>query len=177
MITFGHEEPQASGRHVDLSASAVESVIIEAQSYTKYDPILVIECKRIPAPSVDREREYVTGAESDKITGGIQRFKLGRHGARLDVVAMVGYVQAGTASHWCNEINGWILQLVDNPLGDGCVWDETEILRSVTEDGSKDVFSYRSVHKRTAEPASEEIEIYHLWIMMLGGESTKGESG
>jgi hypothetical protein len=173
MITFGHEEPQASGRHVDLSASAVESIVIEAQSYTKYDPILVIECKRIPAPSVDREKEYVTGAKSDKATGGIQRFKLGHHGARLEMVAMVGYVQAGTASHWCHEINGWIRELVDNPLGDGCVWDETEILKSVGEEESKGVFSYRSVHKRTAKAVSEEIEVYHLWIMMLSDESAK----
>jgi hypothetical protein len=176
MIAFNHEEPQASGRHADLSASPVESMVIEARSYTKYDPILVIECKRIPAPSKDREKEYVTGAKPDKVSGGIQRFKLGHHGTRLDMVAMIGYVQAGTASHWLDEINGWILELVDNPVGDGCVWDETEILRSIGEDGSKDVFSYRSMHKRIANAASGEIEIHHLWIMMLGDEPARGES-
>lgn len=97
MITFGHEEPQASGRHIDLSASAVEGMVIEAQPYTKYDPILVIECKRIPAPSRNREKEYVTGAKPDRISGGIQRFKLGYHGARLDTVGMIGYVHPNVA--------------------------------------------------------------------------------
>jgi hypothetical protein len=176
MFAFGHEEPQASGRHVDLSAFAVEGIVIEARSYTKYDPILVIECKRIPAPSKDREKEYVTGAKAGKITGGIQRFKLGHHGAQLDVVAMIGYVQAGTARHWLDEINGWILELVDDPLGDGCVWDKTEILRSVQEDESKDVFSYHSVHGRSINSPKDAIEIHHLWIEMLSDESASGES-
>lgn len=175
MIAFSHEEPQESGRHVDLSAFAVEGMVIEAQSYTKYDPILVIECKRIPAPSKDREKEYVTGATADRITGGIQRFKLGHHGARLDMVAMIGYVQAGTPRHWLDAINGWILELVDNPLGDGCVWDKTEVLRNAREDESKDVFSYRSVHRRTIDSAKDEIEIHHLWIMMVGDETASGE--
>ncbi|MCX5646687.1 MAG: hypothetical protein NTZ17_18715 [Phycisphaerae bacterium] len=176
MVAFSHEEPQGSGRYADLSASPVKSMVIEARSYTKYDPILVIECKRLPAPSKDREKEYVTGTEPAKITGGIQRFKLGHHGARLDMAAMIGYVQAGTASHWLDEVNGWILELVDNPLGDGCVWDETEILRSIGEDGSEDVFSYRSVHKRIANATNAEIEIRHLWIMLLGNEMARGES-
>ena len=176
MVAFSHEEPQGSGRYADLSASPVKSMVIEARSYTKYDPILVIECKRLPAPSKDREKEYVTGTEPAKITGGIQRFKLGHHGARLDMAAMIGYVQAGTASHWLDEVNGWILELVDSPLGDGCVWDETEILRSIGEDGSEDVFSYRSVHKRIANATNAEIEIRHLWIMMLGDEPARRES-
>jgi len=176
MIAFSHEEPQASGRHVDVSVLAVEGIIIEAQSYTKYDPILVIECKRIPAPSKDRQKEYVTGTKADKTSGGIQRFKLGLHGARLDMVAMIGYVQEGTASHWLDEINGWILELVSNPLGDGCVWNPIEVLKKIGEDRSKRVFSYRSVHRRTNNAASEEIEIHHLWIMMLNEGPARTES-
>jgi len=167
LFTFGHEEPQASGRHIDLSASAVESIVIEAQPYTKYDPVLVIECKRIPAPSKKREKEYVTGVKADETTGGIQRFKLGHHGARLNMVAMIGYVQADTPSHWLEEINAWILELACNPLGDGCTWDETEILKGIPDDESQGVFSHRSVHKRTVNSAKDEVEIQHLWIMML----------
>ena len=174
MFAFGHEEPQAGGRHIDLSASAVESIVIEAQSYTKYDPILVIECKRIPAPSKEREKEYVTGPKADKTTGGIQRFKLGHHGARVDMVVMIGYVQADTPSHWLGEINGWILELAHNPLGDGCIWDKTEILKNIPEDESKGVFSYRSVHRRTVNSAKDKVEIQHLWITMLRGK-TAGE--
>jgi hypothetical protein len=172
MFAFGHEEPQASGRHVDISALATGSMMIEAQSYTKYDPLLVVECKRIPAPSKDRVREYVTGARADKITGGIQRFKLGYHGARLDMAAMIAYVQTGTACHWLDEVNRWILELVDNPLGDGCVWEKTEILRAAGEDDSRDVFSYFSAHKRIATSTRDRIEIHHLWIMMSGGKTT-----
>ena len=62
MICFNHEEPQYGSRSVDMSVSPEEEIIIEAQTYTKYEPILVIECKRLPADSPDREKEYVTGS-------------------------------------------------------------------------------------------------------------------
>jgi len=141
MITFGHEEPQASRRHADVSALPSEGVVINARPYTIYDPVLVIECKRIPAPAENREREYVTGTDPRRITGGIQRFKLGQHGGQMDKATMIAYVQEGIPHQWLQKINGWILELIDKPVGDGCPWSSDDILREMREHTSNDVVS------------------------------------
>jgi len=164
MIQFSHEEPQFGNRDIDISVSPEEEIIIEAQTYNKYEPVLVIECKRLPAASPDREREYVTGTKPNKISGGIQRFKLGLHGAKHDLAAMVGYIQNSTAQHWYLKINSWILELAKTPIGDGCVWfDET--LKAFEGTASKGIHSCRSIHSRTGNMVNE-IELYHLWIAM-----------
>ena len=102
MVQFIHEELQGGHRSVDISVTAIESKL-----YPAYDPFIVFECKRLPAPSRDREKEYVTG-EGTKKSGGIQRFKLGLYAADLQVVGMIGYVQKHSAQHWFSEINRWI---------------------------------------------------------------------
>jgi len=163
MVRFDHEEYQSGRRRVDLSASLAESIVLEARLYTIYDPILVLEGKRLPAPSSDREREYVTGAAPEKISGGIQRFKLGLHGARLDVAAMIGYVQDGTPRHWHKKINAWILELADEASEDGCVWSADEILELLKADTANGIVSYHSVHSGIS---GNGIELHHLWIVM-----------
>jgi hypothetical protein len=105
MFRFHHEEPQLERRRVDLSAKLIETLIIEAQTFTKYDPVLLIECKRLPAETQNREKEYVTGLPTDKISGGIQRFKLCLHGAEHELAAMVGYIQDDTEITWIDTIN------------------------------------------------------------------------
>lgn len=166
MVRFDHEEYQADHRRVDLSVSPAKSVRLEAKLYTIYDPILVLEGKRLPAPSSDREKEYVTGAKPNRTTGGIQRFKLGLHGARLDLSAMIGYVQDRSAHHWHGKINEWILELAGGAIAEGCVWKATETLELLEEDIAERVTSYRSVHSRTGDVASNTITLHHLWIAM-----------
>jgi hypothetical protein len=166
MVRFDHEEYQAGQRRVDLSASPVESLYLEAKPYTIYDPVLVLEGKRLPAPSPDREREYVTGSKPNRTTGGIQRFKLGLHGARVDLSAMIGYVQERSAGDWYDKINEWILELASGTIADGCVWKDSETLELLKEDMAERVASYRSVHSRTGDVASNMITLHHLWIAM-----------
>ena len=173
MIIFGHEEPQASHRHADVSALPSESVVIKARPHTIYDPVLVIECKRIPAPSEDREREYVTGTDPKKLSGGIQRFKLGQHGGQMDMAAMVAYVQEGIPHQWLQKVNDWILELVDKPIGDGCPWSTDDILKEMQEYTSNDVASYHSVHDRSGTVTSSRIELHHLWIMMHTSQASR----
>lgn len=164
MIQFSHEEPQFGNRDVDISVSPEEEIIIEAQTYNKYEPVLVIECKRLPAASPDREIEYVTGTKPNKISGGIQRFKLGLHGAKHDLAAMVGYIQSNTAQHWYLKINSWILELAKKPIGDGCVWFD-DSLTAFEGNESKGIHSCHSIHSRTSNKVNK-IELYHLWIAM-----------
>jgi hypothetical protein len=163
MVCFNHEEDQTNQRRVDLSASPVKSMCFGAKLYTIYDPILLLEGKRLPAPSSSREKEYVTGPTPKKISGGVQRFKLGLHGKKHNFVAMIGYVQDRSACHWHGKINGWILELVNNPIGDGCIWTANETLNPLEEDKTKGIASYRSTHSRTI---GDKIELRHLWITM-----------
>jgi hypothetical protein len=161
---FHHEELQVGRRSVDLSAKPVETVVIEAKPFTKYDPVIVIECKRLPAPSIDREKEYVTGTSSDKITGGIQRFKLDYHGAKHELAAMVGYIQ-DQGKDWLKTINNWIKELSVKPIGDGCIWANNETLDLLKSNTKTGIIECYSRHQRK-NADSHEISIYHIWVSM-----------
>ena len=107
-----------------------------------------------------------TGTKPNKINGGIQRFKLGLHGAKYNLAAMIGYIQKHTAHHWYIKINNWILELVKKPIGDGCVWSEDEILEAFEEKIANSVYCCRSSHSRIGNRVKNKIEIHHLWIVM-----------
>ena len=167
MFCFGHEEPQYTNRDVDISVLPDKSMIIEAQVYTIYDPVLVIDCKWLPAPPPkEREKEYVTGNKPNKISGGIQRFKLGLHGAKHNLAVMIGYLQSHTNRYWYAKINSWIIELVKYPIGDGCTWTDDEILKAFKGDTTNGIYRYHSIHSRTGEIVNNKIELHHLWIVM-----------
>lgn len=71
-----------------------------------------IEAKRLPTPqnSERDEREYVFVDHDKKYkgNGGIERFKLNKHGINLPVSIMFGYVQLQDFSFWENRINEWL---------------------------------------------------------------------
>jgi len=165
LIRFDHEEYQFGLRSVDISASPITEVTIGASLYTIYDPAIVFECKRLPAPSPDREKEYVTGSITHT-NGGIQRFKLGLHGADHDIAAMIGYLQEGSANYWHDKINKWIMELSSGTIADVCVWDKSELLEKLEEDPSRGIANCRSTHNRSGSKQSNEIVIHHLWITM-----------
>ncbi|BCT55298.1 hypothetical protein [Dehalococcoides mccartyi] len=164
MVLFEHEEYQVGHAVVDISALPAETTTIGAKIYAIYDPIIVLECKRLPAPSRDRETEYVTGGTENQ-GGGIQRFKLGLHGANHDIAAMIGYLQANTPNYWFNEINKWIIQLSNGTLKDVCVWNTTEMLEGFKEDPNQGIATCRSIHDRNGRVQSK-ISIFHLWVKM-----------
>ena len=165
LIRFDHEEYQSHPRSVDISASPIIEITIGASLYTIYDPVVVIECKRLPAPSPDREKEYVTGGIKHK-KGGIQRFKLGLHGANHDIAAMIGYLQEGSACDWHAKINKWITELSNGTIADVCVWNMSEMLKTLEEDSSKGISNCQSTHNRSGTVKSNKILIRHLWITM-----------
>lgn len=165
MVQFEHEEYQSDRRSVDISASPVTKTTIEATLYTIYDPVTVFECKRLPAPSSTREKEYVTGGMKNK-TGGIQRFKLGLHGADHNIAAMIGYIQERSACEWYSEINKWIVELSSGTIEDVCVWNISEMLEKLEVASSKGIANCRSTHNRSGSAQSNRILICHLWITM-----------
>ena len=99
-------------------------------------------------------------------TGGIQRFKLGLHGADFSLAAMIGYVQEKTTRHWHGQINKWISELASGEQAEECPWTDEEALKQFEEDLPKGVATCHSHHSRTGGKSSDKIELHHLWIQM-----------
>jgi len=155
MAYFHHEERQTGQRRVDMSALPPDPTVIEGRSYGILDPFLVLEGKRLPAPTHDREREYVTGGE--KKSGGIQRFKLGLHGALLRHAGIIGYVQRQSCDDWFASINVWIAELAKG----SSEWSHDECLGELTKDEANHVASCVSRHGRV-DVKTGQICLSHL---------------
>lgn len=162
MAYFHHEERQTGQRRVDLSALPPQSTLIEGRTYSVLEPFLVLEGKRLPAPRRNREREYVIG--SDTVSGGIQRFKLGLHGAKLLYAGMIGYVQRKSCREWFEPINRWIDELAasHDPL-----WSGADSLINIVVDAETGTLRCQSEHARI-DSVSSRIHLTHLWIGMCG---------
>jgi hypothetical protein len=157
---FMHEASQRGRRKIDFAAKPVQHILVEGHLYTKNDPIFVIEGKRLPTPGKKREREYLTGLDGET-TGGVQRFKLGEHGEKLDEAAIVGYVQNNSFHYWVKTINTWIDELIvsDQHL----IWRESEKLGSFHED--KQTAYLISEHSRSpGKCKSGTILLHHFWV-------------
>lgn len=161
MVLFQHEQRQEGRRRVDLSVKPIKKIDIEGVTYTKYQPILVIEGKRLPLPSKTREREYVTGGK--ELSGGIQRFKMGLHGRELPKAIILGYLQQGTFQEWHSRINGWISDLAREQSDD---WANHEILAELSNQSEGQKARTSSVHPRIKECKTSEIIILHFWVQL-----------
>ena len=165
MVRFKHEDPQAARHTVDIGVHGVDELtLIGVHDYTIFEPFMVIEAKRLPAPSTDREREYVTGAS--RASGGIQRFKLGLHGAKVETAMMIGYVENENARHWFVIINQWISEFIGTSTADGCDWAESDLLEGIVYDDEQHTSSATSIHSRHHTCLTPSIRIHHLWVLM-----------
>jgi hypothetical protein len=164
VLQFRIEEPDEAvvGRKVDLIAAPANATIwVDGRKYEDFDPLLPIECKRLPTPAQGErdEREYVFSEKST--TGGIQRFKLGLHGAVHKVGGMIGYVQQDTCAIWSGRVAEWIRRLVaDGELG----WSAADTPNLVHNDAATRVARLESLHARKEGMA--QISLRHLWIQM-----------
>jgi hypothetical protein len=164
MVHFHHEEKQTGTRRVDMSTLPDVSGFIGQTYHTIYDPFLVFEGKRLPAPSASREQEYVTGGAEK--SGGIQRFKLGLHGAQQNIAAMVAYIQKSDPKSCHSSINKWIRDLASDASAVAEEWFEDEQLGDLADDDTLRVATTSSLHRRNATAISRQIHIRHLWVVM-----------
>lgn len=164
MVFFHHEEKQTGTRRVDFSALPTERIIIGSTYHTIYSPFLVFEGKRLPAPNgkSKREREYVTGGA--ETSGGIQRFKLGLHGAKLKLAVIIGYVQQGKIREWVAQINSWIDELAATKSSDDLTWETDEKLIKFREYKTKRIGTAFSKHTRRGDVISPKIHVRHLFV-------------
>jgi hypothetical protein len=164
ILQFRTEEPdeQKRGRKIDLvSAPCGTTVWIEGRSYTDFDSLLPIECKRLPTPPGQNrdEREYVFSRYST--TGGIQRFKAGHHGASHAIGAMIGYIQEETPTYWHGRVVDWISQLVETGEPG---WSDMDVLDIVRTNETLRSAVLSSSHDRGI--GQSKIELSHLWLEM-----------
>lgn len=162
MVHFHHEEPQGVRHAADISANPLDGDWIEGCPYTKYEPILVVEGKRLPTPGSSREREYVASVVGEAPGGGIQRFKLGLHGSALPIAGIVGYVQVKSCLDWVATINQWIDEFAssNDPL-----WSASDRLTGFAFNRAIRQARCQSEHSRQSS-ASPTIRLTHLWVEM-----------
>ena len=168
MARFKHEAPQVGKRTVDIGVhGTIETTLIGVRPYSKYEPFLVIEAKRLPTAPKKREQEYVTGTnDRGSATGGIQRFKLGLHGHNVETAAMVGYIQEKPPEHWHVTINGWIAALATRPSSDGCIWSDKDQLQKLEANDETGLAVCNSSHERTGKCVTRTVTIHHFWVSM-----------
>jgi len=164
ILQFRTEEADEKnkGRKIDLVPAPCDAKIqVDGRSYTQYDSLMPIECKRLPTPKGTKRdlREYVISQYSS--TGGIQRFKAGHHGANHQIGAMIGYVQNENRDFWNKKVKEWIEGLVkDKQKG----WTTQDFLQPKSDDSALKLATLHSRHKR--ENSLPEMELNHLWIEM-----------
>ena len=164
---FHNEEHQDMRRRIDISAYP-DSELLPPDLYASPcdDTITVFEAKRLPAPTHEREKEYVLST-GDTVGGGIQRFKLGFHGAKHDAVAMVGYIQKYDSNTYFLLINQWLRELAGTIAGK-VLWLATEQLKRLDNDTAKKTLHAVSTHSREND---HPVTIHHLWVELVGNDS------
>ena len=156
------DEVQTS-RKIDLISSPIGcAIIIDGRTYSDFDSLIPIECKRLPTPTDSRrdKREYVISDVST--TGGIQRFKNGNHAAAHNYCAMIGYIQDKDAKYWRDTISDWIDEIIKKSIPG---WTTNDHLKLISDNTTLGQSTLESVHTR--KDVLEPIQVRHLWISML----------
>ena len=99
-----------------------------------------------------RKKEYVIG---DNRNGGIERFKIEKHGKGLQQCGLLAFVEKSTSKYWFESINSWILELssTDNH------WNKHEVLK-IEEDISDYLYSTSTAQRIS----SDNVFLHHFWI-------------
>lgn len=133
--------------------------------YAETKPFFTIEAKRLTTSlSSNREKEYVTGNDSTKLSGGIERFKHNVHGTDLTESALIAYVQKESPTHWFDKINKWINQLINKEIESILNWTSNDFLTNTC--GFKDVrlAKFVSISEKTDRT---KISLNHYFVNLI----------
>ncbi|WP_052911464.1 hypothetical protein [Riemerella anatipestifer] len=121
-----------------------------------YEPTFVMEAKRLPAPTKAREKEYVIGTtKSGNPNGGIERFKLKKHGLGLSECGILAYIEDEDFNYWFNQINDWIKELSNIENSN---WNINECLNNIGVNHNS------SYCLSEVDRDSENLKLHHLWV-------------
>ena len=117
-------------------------------------PLFVVESKILPAPTKNREQEYVIG---DKENGGIERFKIEKHGKGLDECGIIAFIRDKDFNYWEKEINEWIKDLSKMDT----FWNIDEKI-AFEENNENYAYLISIAHRKK----SNDVRLHHFWIII-----------
>jgi hypothetical protein len=115
-----------------------------------HEPLFVVESKRLPSPNY--EKEYVKGENEN---GGIERFKIEKHGKGLSECGLLGFIENGNYNTWILKINSWIK---DISISD-TTWNIDEEVKEIE---NKAAFVYLNSIAHTT--SKKDMLLHHFWI-------------
>lgn len=126
--------------------------------------LIKFEAKRLNSKlPKHREKEYVCGeylnGNCERNSGGIERFKNGRHGKDVSNASIIGYIQTDSPKHWFEKITGWIKEQIQSPSDKKLVWSKKDLLRLNAQNAI--LSEYISISDRIY---NDEVRIRHFWI-------------
>ena len=158
---FHHQNYQDTSTGIsastDIGVKTREEIIIHTRTFSRRKTFFELEAKRLPARSKPYEKEYVIG-KNNKM-GGIERFKIGKHGKNVMHGGIIGFVQKHDFDHWYKTINRWIEKLVKTKTH----WSEDDKL--ILKNPGENVQKYHSNCKREIG-ITDSIDITHWWVKM-----------
>lgn len=166
---FHHQniEDEKENTSTDFAAFGTYGYAQENDIEDEDSPSLIkFEAKRFSSSlPTKREKEYVCGEYSGgkciKNSGGIERFKNGRHGKDVVNAAMVGYIQTDSPKHWFKKVNEWIQEQIKSPCDAKLAWNKKDLLAWDSQTGI--LSHYSSLSYRIFD---DEIQLRHFWIDM-----------
>jgi hypothetical protein len=148
----------------DFGVYPKSKLVIERNGEIDLDgyEFLRIEAKILGVKEAYREKEYLIGMDSKKepkLCGGVERFKLGIHGSKLQQCGMIGYLVEGTFEEWHDKINTWVKELSNTNTN----WSETEKLQQLY---IHDFFCECNSEHDRVESISPKVKIKHYWVYL-----------
>jgi hypothetical protein len=118
--------------------------------------IFSCEAKRLPAPPPrEREKEYVIGQTEN---GGIERFKIEKHGKGLQDCSLIGFIEKEEFSNWLRTVNLWIIEQATQTT----TWNVKECLSQSAK--TTEYLYSKSIAIRQSDP---DLNLHHIWIGLV----------
>ena len=151
--------------------TSTDMAVIATQAYAQYNSssarsyLLKIEAKRLnnTLPK-KRENEYVIGeylhdGQCSNNSGGIERFKNGRHGLNVNHACLLGYVQTDTHAYWLEKINTIINKQIQTSNNILLTWSFTDLLQFKHNNQNLSIYNSQS-----SRISNKDIYLRHIWI-------------
>lgn len=126
--------------------------------------LIKFEAKRLHSKQPkQREKEYVCGEYINGIcsknSGGIERFKNGRHGKDVLNAGIIGYIQSDSPKHWLQKVNFWVNEQIQSASDSKLIWQKSDLLVLDSQDSI--LSCYFSVSRRIY---GDDINLRHFWV-------------
>lgn len=168
---YFHHQNIENTREGTSTDFAVFGTTAYAQDYNiwsdDYPALVKFEAKRLSSKlTKKRKQEYVCGEYEEKKrvrnSGGIERFKNGRHGKDVAYAGLIGYIQTDSSAFWFRKVNEWIQEQIKSASDSKLVWEKEDLL---VQDYAKGALScYSSVSVRLN---GDKINLKHFWIDLV----------